>query len=101
MPGGRKFETVWIDGKPPRYWSTSRNCLIVFFLVWVCVLGFLPKFGSVTKDSTHSSPMMYAGRMFYFPPIVIGMMRYGLFIMMGWMLFLGIVAAFKRTMSRE
>lgn len=101
MLGGMAYTYVWKDGKAPRYWATFWLFLLIFVLVWIMVITNIEDFARVKPDGLHSFAMMKDNEIRYYPLAIIWLSYYGLFIVMGWLLLLGIIAAFKRTAVRK
>ena len=98
MPGGgRPFTYVWVDGKAPRYWTVMAIALCVFVLCWFSIIGNLPRFATTKPDSIHSLSIMKGSFIQYYPPVVVWIAEYGLFMVMGWIFVLALIMAFKRT----
>ena len=98
MPGGARYKVVWIDGKPPKYWVLLGRAFLAFCVVWVMLEILFWRFGQTVQDSIHSSSRLYHGKLYYFPPIVLWLHDFGLFIMMAWMFVLAVIMAFYRKM---
>ena len=98
MPGGyRAFNYVWDGGKPPRYWVVLVILLFCFLLVWLLTVHFLPSTSSIKSDNLHSVPRFAGNRIEFYPPVLVWVADYGLFVMMVWLFLLGLIMAFKRT----
>src|SRR5216684_3582526 len=98
LPGGARYKVVWIDGKPPKYWVLLGRAFLAFCVVWVMLEILFWRFGQTVQDSIHSSSRLYHGKLYYFPPIVLWLRDFGLFIMMAWMFVLAVIMAFYRKM---
>jgi hypothetical protein len=99
LPGASsRFTYVWNEGKPPRYWVVLAVMLLIFVFFWVLTIHYLSSFARVKPDPMHSVSMMEGNVVRYYPPVVIWIAYYGLFIVMAWMFILAVIMAFKRTM---
>ena len=96
--GGAPYKVVWVDGKPPKYWVLLGRAFLAFCLVWVMLQIFFWRFGQTSPDFIHSSSRLYDGKLYYFPPIVLWLHDFGLFIVMAWMFVLAVIIAFYRKM---
>ena len=99
LPGGsRYFKLVWTAGKPPKYWVVLASTFLAFCLGWVTLEILFWRFGQTVHDSIHSSSRLYDGKVYYFPPIVLWLHDFGLFVVMAWMFVLAAIMAFYRKM---
>jgi hypothetical protein len=99
LPGGsRLYEPVWVDGKAPRYWAVMAVALILFSVSWVLIIWYLQGFATTKPDALHSLSMMKGNHIQYYPPVVVWVAEYGLFVVMVWVFILALIVAFKRTM---
>jgi hypothetical protein len=101
VPGSRRsFKYVWVDGKPPRYFVGLGIGLLAFVCIWLGLLILGDRFAVSAPDTLHRAPLLRHGRVVYLPPGVVWLVYQGLFVVMGWLLLLGIVMAFKRQAVR-
>lgn len=99
LPGGsRHYKLVWTDGKPPKYWVVLGSAFLAFCFVWVALEVFFRRLGQTAPDSVHSTSRFYDGKLYYFPPIVLWLHDFGLFVVIAWMFVLAAIAAFYRKM---
>jgi hypothetical protein len=98
MPGGRVYKFVWVDGKPPRYWTICAIALLLFALGWLTLAHFFLRFGLTHPDAMHSSSRVFDDKVYYFPAAVLWLHDYGLFVVMAWMFVLALIMAFHRRM---
>jgi len=99
VPGGtRAYKFVWVNGKPPRYWTILAIALLLFSLFWVMLAHFFWRFGLTHSDALHSSSRFFDDKVYYFPAVVLWLHDYGLFVVMAWMFVLAVIMAFYRRM---
>jgi hypothetical protein len=74
------------------------TALCVFVFLWISIISNLRRFATTEPDRIHSFSIMNGNRIHYYPPVVVWIAEYGLFIVMAWLFILALVMAFKRTM---
>ena len=98
MPAGAGIKAVWVDGKPPRYWTISGILLLVFVCLWLLAVLNLGKLGRPVPDALHPVAVLEGSHNQFYPGPLFFLVHRGLFVIMGWTFVLGVIMAFKRKM---
>lgn len=98
MPGSAsKVTRVWTEGKPPGYWMALALGLLVFTVLWAFDFYFLSDFGVSRLDAGHSVARLEGTHVKYYPALQYWFANLGLFVIMAWLLLLGLIMVFKRN----